>query len=461
MYLWAWSVLFHNGKTNDWAVIPCDLLTTGAAVAVLFSRGNINAFAMLLMAQVTAFCVRLPNVTNHPVLAAIAATTMLMAMVAATDRKSSNMDQHRFIQIFAPAVRMQVLLLYFWVVFHKLNRDFFIPEWSAAVEHLENLSLTLRKLHLPPIPVNSFTAGSAIWGTLLVEAAIPILLLIPRTRIVGVLVAVVFHFVLGIEDYYDFTSLMYAGVFLFLPVSYIVGIEQGVTALRKLFAWPLRFAPGSIWLSILLIVTAANLTIEDGEVEHSFRVFKILWMIWSFGLIFVFFYGSRHKADDSLADTTFRQFVWPANVASWVLVGLVVLNGACPYLGLKTRSVFAMFSNLRTENGTTNHLFVPAGSQIFEFQTDMVQLLESSDSELQKMAESQAMMPFFNLRKMVSSMPPDRRANMSVRFMRGNQEVIVSNAATEPALSEPYPYLIRKLLLFGPINAGPYQKNRH
>ena len=54
---------------------------------------------------------------------------------------------------------------------------------------------------------------------------------------------------------------------------------------------------------------------------------------------------------------------------------LVVLNGMCPYLGLKTDSSFAMFSNLRTEPGFANHLVMPHGPQPFGFQGDLVRLV--------------------------------------------------------------------------------------
>ena len=38
-----------------------------------------------------------------------------------------------------------------------------------------------------------------------------------------------------------------------------------------------------------------------------------------------------------------------------------------------------MFSNLQTENGRTNHLIVPAGIQITNWQYDLVEIIDSSD----------------------------------------------------------------------------------
>jgi hypothetical protein len=40
---------------------------------------------------------------------------------------------------------------------------------------------------------------------------------------------------------------------------------------------------------------------------------------------------------------------------------------------------YAMFSNLRTEDGKTNHFFIPASSQIFNYQKELVTILESDN----------------------------------------------------------------------------------
>ncbi len=456
--LWAWSVLFHNGKTNDWIDYPADIMTTAAAMAVLFTRGRVTAFGFLLVAQLANFMVRLPNVSNHTVLAAIAAATMLVGIGwVAWERRGTTFDARRWIRLAIPAVRVEFLLLYFWVVFHKLNRDFVDPEWSAAVEHLENLSLTLNKLGLPGIPMIPLTEHSAIWGTLIVEAAIPLLLLLPATRLYGIGIGLAFHFVLGVEDFYDFTALMYAGLFLFLPIGMIDQVDASFQRLLRYGRRLWSFAPPVFWASFLLVVAFANL---DGGVVNSFRVFKVLWFLWSIGFFAVLvpvLWAERRRTRPCRLGPLLR----PAHAVLLVFPLLVVVNGACPYLGLKTRSVFAMFSNLRTENGTTNHFLVPPTTQLFGFQRDIVLILESSDPILQNLADERIAKPFFNLRSFVSRSAAAGGSGMVLKYQRGDQVFETLNAEEDPVLSQPYPYLTRKLLLFGGINDGPRQSNRH
>ena len=51
---------------------------------------------------------------------------------------------------------------------------------------------------------------------------------------------------------------------------------------------------------------------------------------------------------------------------------IVFLNGFLPRLGVKNIQVMAMFSNLRTEGGKTNHLFIPSSFQLSDNFKDLV-----------------------------------------------------------------------------------------
>lgn len=62
---------------------------------------------------------------------------------------------------------------------------------------------------------------------------------------------------------------------------------------------------------------------------------------------------------------------------------LLIVNGLSPYLGLKTESTFTMFSNLRTEGGNWNHLFIPASVGVFGYQDQLVRITGSNDPALQ------------------------------------------------------------------------------
>jgi NADH:ubiquinone oxidoreductase subunit 6 (subunit J) len=56
-----------------------------------------------------------------------------------------------------------------------------------------------------------------------------------------------------------------------------------------------------------------------------------------------------------------------------LIPALLFANGLMPYLGLKTETSFAMYSNLRTEGGYSNHWLMPASLQVWDYQRDLSQ----------------------------------------------------------------------------------------
>ncbi|CAK0847976.1 unnamed protein product [Prorocentrum cordatum] len=64
-------------------------------------------------------------------------------------------------------------------------------------------------------------------------------------------------------------------------------------------------------------------------------------------------------------------------------VGLALLNGMCPYLGLRTQATWTMFSNLCVEGGVTNHWIVPASWQIFGYTNECVTVTSTDVPALQ------------------------------------------------------------------------------
>ncbi len=64
---------------------------------------------------------------------------------------------------------------------------------------------------------------------------------------------------------------------------------------------------------------------------------------------------------------------------------LVFAQGLAPHLGLKNTQAFAMFSNLQTGGGVTNHFLLPASLQRWDTLRDLVTIRSSSDPVLAKL----------------------------------------------------------------------------
>ena len=128
---------------------------------------------------------------------------------------------------------------------------------------------------------------------------------------------------------------------------------------------------------------------------------------------------------------------------------LVFLNGAAPHLGLQTTANWAMYSNLRTEGGRSNHLLVPAGAQVFGYQRDVVQIIRSSAPSLG--AEAGRYIPYFELR---------REPQASVTYVRRGVRYRYPHVAEDPAFRE-IPRLAAALMVFRAFDRGVKQPCVH
>jgi len=262
---------------------------------------------------------------------------------------------------------------------------------------------------------------------------------------------------LAVENFYDFSTMVYALLFLFTPENFPDLLEEwwrksllARTAARVAGAAMFRTIPIQVWLAALASIVFATM--------NAVRVFKGLSELLGLGIILAFA-GAIHGRRSALIERKGLLKLVPAAFVIFPL--LMLLNGACPYLGLKTRTCFAMFSNLRTEGGRTNHLLVPTWLQIAGFQQDMVRIIESSDPVLADLAQRGNSIPYFNLRTYISAKAKRGETGTYVKYARRDRVLKVTDAEQDAELSRPYPVLMRKLLLFGETNPGPHQVNRH
>src|SRR5690606_38333670 len=120
-----------------------------------------------------------------------------------------------------------------------------------------------------------------------------------------------------------------------------------------------------------------------------------------------------------------------------VLPVIVFLNGASPYLGLKTENSYSMFSNLRTEGGETNHYLVPASVQIFDYQANLVEIVSSTDESLQRLVEANELMVLFEFKRYLRKYDVEEvvyRLNGKLDVYRKAETQMAGVLAPEPAL---------------------------
>ena len=426
--LWGLATLFHLVAKDPWPAPLLSTLLAAAALYLLHRPSESHRLVLLAVLQMCESWTMAPFISNHWLFTGLVNLTLLQAYARlAWAGRTFAVEPGALYRTFVPIVRLELIILYFFAIFHKLNADFLDPQTSCAVHFYA--------AQLQSLPF-SLAGAVPIYLTLAVEAAIPLLLCWAPSRNAGILLGLLFHAAVGfnpISEFYNFSSMIFALLFLFAP-------------LRLDASWPTRrffesarwgdmtfsgkslLAIGAVVVGVGLLVVLNNLVTAPAELVLP------LWGLYSTGLIVLFVL--LPKAPPARPAFSFRP--WPV-----LLVPLLTgLNGCSPYLGLKTETAFAMYSNLRTEGGQSNHLLVPAGVQVFGFQRDLIEIKDSSSGFLASLAQRKLMLPFFEVRAVLQQHP-----NTSLTYERHASPSVSPSAQ----LRQPIPWPLRKLLYFRPV----------
>ncbi len=419
------------------------LLLRPASLSRLLSFCAIDAAKILVM---------LPRTPNHWILALVIDATLLLSFARlAFAGEASRAALYR---VAAPLVRLEVVALYGWTVFHKLNVDFLDRDVSCAAVQLFRL-----RHGFPFLPVDAWVREAAIYGTLVIEAVIPALLIVRRTRVAGVLLGSAFHFVLGFL-YPGFSANLFAWLSLFLTAAAIDGVPDARALGRRL---------GAGLLAGLVVYGILEFALGGVRLPAA----GVGWLLYGSCWLALLAPASWPLPPPSGVEPAFA-FRYRALL---LLPALVFLNGLNPYLGLKNVQSFSMFSNLRTEGGRSNHLIVPGSWQPADFQRDLVTILSSSDSVLMELTERRRYIHFFStavhptghpaldgpppawrlpyaaLRARVTHYKREGRADLQIRYERGGTVHSVERAETDPELAR-FPRLLDKFFLLRAVPDG-------
>ena len=405
--LWAFALISHvwnqgSGPLSaDPLVDPLYWLVLVAGVGVLLRPRSGLGLLVLAGAAVVAVIWRMPSIANHWYLVGLVSAGLLVSGVRLRDVRPFTSD--RVVAHAAPYVRLTLLLGYGAAAVSKLNRTFVDPEHSCATRFAEDAAgfwgLSL--------PAGEVCQQVLAWSVAGIEIAIPLLLLMRPTRGLGIVIAAFFHLAMASTPHVrvlDFTAILIALLVLFAPSTFS-------SRVRKLAGWlhprtPLLrsiFAPTWVRVSLgLLLVAVVGLR---GLVLPVDRWPVLAWMAMLGSWTAIACLGSwalvhRWRRGPANARLPLRPGVW----GHWVLVAITLLIAAGPYLGLRTQGSFTMFSNLRTEQGVSNHYFLPS-ADLFGMQHDYVEIVASTDDRLEAASEHGELVHELELRRRLSRDP--------------------------------------------------------
>lgn len=381
----------------SWAFTPIGWFQALTLAFVLVRPGSTMGFAAFVLASSLRGLEKMPFMANHIFFELVLSLTMLAAFVTLALRKRSlRVDGAEWFALFAPVVRFQIAILYFFAVLHKLNTDYFDPEVSCG-SRLLTLLMDRFGLDAQTFDVRQLS----IVGTLLVETAIPLGLLLTRTRMAALALAVGFHYMLGFlphEGLPSFSGMLFGLFVLFFPDSFLPTLTGWLDERRRQFAFvwqgpdgkPSRqrislavavaaFVIGGLGLALLLIDTEFDqrrqrtlLGFDLNQAQaYLDRVSLVAFVLC--GTAYIVMLTRCYRSVRGFRYGEIAGF-WGRPSWIWALCLVTLLAGFGPYLGLRTQISFSMFSNLRTED-RHNHLFIPGNWHLFGQQRDMLQVL--------------------------------------------------------------------------------------
>ena len=464
IFSWVWAaqsliqLAFFRDYTANSPVVAWTFFAL--AVAVVLFPGRMWLFIAMLVASIATYIASWPFVSNHIFLDTFMAATMLggLALVWLTARREgAGFDRglaDRWFSKFAPVCGAIFAFMYFAIIISKLNEGFFDLEISCLSGMIEEAQASRPFVSGP---LSLFSVDFLFWFFIVAEAALPVMLVFRRTRLLAFYFGVPFHVLLGLMGHWSFSSFMLAFYVLLGMPSFkqVVRDAAGIadTIRRALVPW----LPGSL----LFAGAGAVMVAAAAYTKPSW-----VWLLVAAGLAAGLLLGAaREHFRNGLFTEGGVMPMWTAKPGIlWAVLALAVINSASPYLGFKTSTNVAMYSNMRTEGGVNNHLFMPSVS-LFDYQRDLVEIVDTNSPQIAKMKTHKArygfegqqfrvMYPYFELRRAVSN---SQQSDLYVTYIRDGE--LREYRRGEPGngdadIDDAPPMLVAKLAYFRPVFKG-------
>ena len=451
--VWAAAAVFSlAGDRNlllfrDGALLAMMSWTALAVALLLIWRPRRTQLLILLAAlMLTRYAIAMPVAGNNKMIAAFMNGSILIICAHALLRFNSGTAMRENVYEHMRVVARALLaVMYFYGIFHKINTDFLDPRVSCAVALYTpladgfGLQDSLIGKHL------------AIWSTFIVEAVAIASLYWKRYFAAGLLLALMFHFVIPISIYswyMDFSSLVLALYILCVPrevseqfydrcAALFRGLRERFGALGQALPFGIVIG-GAVALVGILAVFGRQAQVAPSHAYQS--VWVLIWVVYG-GVTMLLL------ADAALSHLPWRGASGPRR-PSWLyaMPALLSIVSFAPYVGLRTEASIAMFSNLHTEAGISNHLLIRQPFDLFPYQRDVAMIKASSDPDLQHFADRELGLVMFSLQERLRQ-GPQHWVTYELNGVLHERATAASLSAFTHATA-----LERKLLIFKPVD---------
>ncbi len=380
VFIWIFAVssIWHYTSSSteisrywfqyDPLVTPLIFLSIVTAFIAATFPNKTWALLTFSLGQLIAIGLRFPFVADHLVMELFLNLSIVASFCyLAIAQKTLRVSTAEIFDLFSPVGRWLLIIMYFFGTFHKINPGFMSLESSCAVPFVAGFPLPGTLL------AQEWTQWAAIYGTLIVEFVAMLLLLSARTKYVGMLLGMSFHFVIGISDFgtmAHFSAFAMALHTLFLPSSF-GGRVAGVSFVPQFLKNADTFKIFTIGLIVLQIAFALHL----GFTRQGYLV-NSLYALFGLTLLYLVLRHGQIRPDD--APYRLRSSLTALNIIPvWFF-----LHCMSPYIGLGTGGTTQMFSGLRTEGGIFNHYIIRKPIRLFSYQDEIVYIDDAQNASL-------------------------------------------------------------------------------
>ena len=346
IFIWSAIQLIHL-LTFDWWAKEFDIAVRGLMMLLLLCmvRQNKILTAIAAGATLVLWFYKMPLIANHILVEWAIAWVVLGACL----RDVSNPHQKSNI---SPLITKGLPFIYLLSAFQKMNSGFFDPASSAAFELFDWVRYPFRvEVNLDLLPLPYIVVS---W-----ELAIGVFLLFMKTRKLGMVLGLFFHFAMALTQHEGIVSFsfMAACYYLFYLPKDILSKIEAMLSEKGLRAFMLAPAAG---LAVLLFSPPNIIRVAILTLTLVFLGAWVVLLIWK---------------------VSYRDEIRLKHRLDWILPILFAINALQPHIGGKTALAFDMFSNLRTEPGYANHLILQP-VYWFDYQTRIAEITSSNIAPL-------------------------------------------------------------------------------
>ena len=363
------SAYFLN-ESEKWENIYSSVFSLVILVlCLLVSKYRYIVFILFLLISTFFIFEKYPRVSNHSTLILFVNIYLLFSSLPKLLFNNNKLiiNNNDFL-----VLRWSLIIVYFFTGFHKLNYDFLFSENSCANWYHTKFLFNITNQIIKPYPDLFYIISPFL--VVILEITESIGLLFRKTQLIGLYSFILLHIYLSLGGFIDFAAVCISLMISFIPAKSYLKYQHILSQkIDLLFLRIDRLQCYILGLICIGVIVFFERTFNIYQTNNHRLIIFISGLLFIINMAYLCWYFIKKIYTEKI-------FVWetenlfykiPIQVYSFIVV--LLFQGSQNYLGLSTAGTFSMFSNLRTEGGSSNHLIMKNNPlEVFDYEKDLV-----------------------------------------------------------------------------------------